>query len=133
VTQHLHWHGENKKLQSLLGLHIVKDVVVVLREAFHPCIHPSCHPSMDGIIQGRKPWQKNITSSLRMCRCLGKPCLAPGGGGGPTPKILISISATNPTYICWVTSSANIKNFSGQVLMDTCGMWYIERFWKCSL
>jgi hypothetical protein len=30
-----------------------------------------------------------------MCHCLGKACLAPGGG---TPKILIS--ATNPTYIC---------------------------------
>jgi hypothetical protein len=26
------------------------------REAFS--IHPSRHPSMDGIIQGRKPWQK---------------------------------------------------------------------------
>jgi hypothetical protein len=25
------------------------------REAFS--IHPSRHPSMDGIIQGRKPWQ----------------------------------------------------------------------------
>jgi hypothetical protein len=55
-----------------------------------------------------------------MCRCLGKACLAPGGG---TPKILISISATNPTYICHgqlyvaisqVTSSANINIFSGQ-------------------
>ncbi len=31
-----------------------------------------------------------------MCRYLGKACLNLGGG---TPKILISISATNPTYI----------------------------------
>ena len=31
-----------------------------------------------------------------MCHCLGKACPAQGGG---TPKILISISATNPTYI----------------------------------
>jgi len=30
-----------------------------------------------------------------MCCCLGKAGPAPGG----TPKILISISATNPTYI----------------------------------
>jgi hypothetical protein len=38
-------------------LHIVKDVVVVFREAFSRdlSIHPSHHPSMDGIIQGRKP------------------------------------------------------------------------------
>jgi len=32
-----------------------------------------------------------------MCCCLRKACLTPGGQG--TPKILISISATNPTYI----------------------------------
>jgi hypothetical protein len=31
-----------------------------------------------------------------MCPCLGKACPAPRGA---TPKILISISATNPTYI----------------------------------
>jgi hypothetical protein len=42
----------------------------------------------------------------------------PGPGGG-TSKILISISTTNPTYqlyvaISQVTSSANIKIFSGQ-------------------
>jgi hypothetical protein len=55
-----------------------------------------------------------------MCRCLGNACPAPGGG---TPKILISISATNPTYILQlyvaisqVTSSANIKIFNGQCL-----------------
>jgi hypothetical protein len=53
-----------------------------------------------------------------MCCCLGKACPAPGGG---TPKILISISATNPTYqlyvaISQVTSSANIKIFSGEGL-----------------
>ncbi len=33
----------------------VKDVVVV---KLFPSVHPSRHPSMDGIIQGRKPWQK---------------------------------------------------------------------------
>ncbi len=99
MTQHLHWHGENKKLQSLLGLHIVKDVVVVLREAFHPCIHPSCHPSMDGIIQGRKPWQKNITSSLRMCRCLGKPRGRGGGGGAHPQDFDINISNKPNIYL----------------------------------
>jgi hypothetical protein len=55
-----------------------------------------------------------------MCPCLGKACPGPRGGGHP--KILISISATNPTYICHgqlyvaisqVTSSANIKIFNG--------------------
>jgi hypothetical protein len=43
-------------------LHIVKDVVVIFSEAFHhvtrSSIHLSRHPSMDGIIEGRKPWQK---------------------------------------------------------------------------
>jgi len=33
--------------------------------------------------------------------------------------------------ISWVTSNANIKIFNGQ--MDTWGMLYIKRFWKCSL
>jgi hypothetical protein len=51
-----------KVIGQVLGfkalLYIVKDVVVVFREAFNPSIHPSRHPSMDGIIQGRKPWQK---------------------------------------------------------------------------
>jgi hypothetical protein len=42
--------------------------------------------------------------------------LEPAGG---IPKILISISTTNPTYqlyiaISWVTSSANIKIFNDQ-------------------
>jgi hypothetical protein len=41
------------------------------------------------------------------------------GPGGATPKILISISATNPTYqlyvaISWVTSNANIKILSSR-------------------
>jgi hypothetical protein len=38
-----------------ITLHIVKDVVVM--KLFSP-IYLSRHPSMDGIIQGRKPWQK---------------------------------------------------------------------------
>jgi hypothetical protein len=33
--------------------------------------------------------------------------------------------------ISGVTSSANIKISSSE--MDTCGMWYIERFWKCKV
>jgi hypothetical protein len=54
-----------KKSQTLSeSLHIGKDVVVVFSEAFsrdpsiHPFVRSSQHPSMDGIIQGRKPWQK---------------------------------------------------------------------------
>jgi hypothetical protein len=61
---------------------------------------------------------------------------------------LISISATNPTYICRLRSfpmvSCMLLSHRSQVMqtstfsaarasMDTCGMWYIERFWKCSL
>jgi hypothetical protein len=72
----------------------------------------------------------------------------PGRGGGGTPKILISISATNPKYICRLQSfplvSCMLLPHGSQVVqtsrfsaarvpMDTCGMWYIERFWKCSL
>jgi hypothetical protein len=44
------------KVQLPCVLHIVKDVVVIFREAFHPSIRrPSCHPSMDGIIEEETP------------------------------------------------------------------------------
>jgi hypothetical protein len=61
---------------------------------------------------------------------------------------LISISATNPTYICHIWSFPMVscmllshgsqavqtsRFLAARVPMDTCEMWYIERFWKCSL
>ncbi len=52
------WVRIRKQLTHYVGcdkLHIVKDVVVV---KLFPSIHLSHHPSMDGIIQGRKRWQK---------------------------------------------------------------------------
>jgi hypothetical protein len=72
---------QNEMWDELWLLHIVKDIVVVkLFSSIHPSRHPSnifssiCpshhpsnifssihlsrHLSMDGIIQGRKPWQK---------------------------------------------------------------------------
>jgi hypothetical protein len=84
----------------MLSLHIVKDVVVVFREVFSrdPFIHPSVPSSIHGWHHiGKKTLIEinNPSPLLRMCCCLGKAC--PGLGG--TPKILISISATNPTYI----------------------------------
>jgi hypothetical protein len=50
--------GQSMQHVEIIKLHIVKDVVVIFRETFHPSIHLSRHLSMDGIIQGRKPWQK---------------------------------------------------------------------------
>ncbi len=127
-------------------LHIVKDVVVVFREAFHPSIRPVIHPWMASYRE-ENPGRNNSPPPppLRMCRYLGKAC--PDRGGG-TPKILISISTTNPTYICCLRSfpmvssmllshgsqTVQISRFSAaRVPLDTCEMWYIERFWKCSL
>jgi hypothetical protein len=77
-----------------------------------------------------------------LCACIAvyKRHARPQGG---TPKILISISATNPTYICHLWSFPMVScmllfhgsqvvqtsRFSAaRVLMNTCGMWYIERF-----
>jgi len=72
----------------------------------------------------------------------------PRPGGGATPKILISISATNPTYIlhtmpkdiqehmCALIAQhdsaltalvAFWRSFT-KVLMNTCKMWNTERF-----
>jgi hypothetical protein len=53
---------------------------------------------------------------------------------------LISISTTNPTYIFCLRSFPMVtcmllshESQAVHVLMDTCEMWYIERFWKCNL
>jgi hypothetical protein len=76
----------------------------------------------------------------------------PGPRGG-TPKILISISTTNPTYILHtmlkdiqehmyalivqhgnaLAALATLQQQPTRVPMNTCEMRYIERFWKCSL
>jgi hypothetical protein len=52
-TCDLHFTTHVHIFPNFLSLHIVKDV-----GKFFSSIHPSRHPSMDGIIQGRKPWQK---------------------------------------------------------------------------
>jgi hypothetical protein len=66
-------------------------------------IHPSVSSSIHGWHHTKKKTLAEINNlpspPLRMCHCLGKACLAPGRGrGGGTPKILIPILATNPTY-----------------------------------
>jgi hypothetical protein len=132
-----------------------------------PSIHLSRHPSMDGIIQGRKLWQKEITPLLRMCHCLGKACPALGG---PPPRfwyiniVVNFLFEWHLGYICRLRSFTMVEWHLGyicrlrsftmvscmllshgsqaeqtsrfsmaRVPMNTCGMWYIERFWKCSL
>jgi hypothetical protein len=131
-------------------LHIVKDVVVIFREAFHPSIRPI-------IIQGRK--RKITPRSLRMCRYLRKACLTLGGHPqdfdiniSNKPNIHSPHNARKHTrtlgYICCLRSFTMVScmllshgsqamqtsRFStAKVPMNTCGMWYIERFWKCSL
>jgi hypothetical protein len=80
-------------------LHIVKDVVVVFREAFHPSIRPIIHPWMTSYREENLGRNKILPPGLRMCHCLRKAW--PAGGG--TLKILILISVTNPTYILHTT------------------------------
>jgi hypothetical protein len=83
------------------------------RETFF--IHPVIHT-------GKKTLAQINTPPLRMCHCLGKACPAP-------------VSGLLPWYVAisWVTSSAKSRFSAARVPMDTCGMWYVERFWKCSL
>jgi hypothetical protein len=67
-------------------------------EAFS--IHPSVPSStMDGIIQGRKPWQKCISPPLRMCCYLAKACPAPVSG-------LLPLSAV----CCYLTGHKQCKH-----------------------
>jgi len=80
-----------------------------------PSIHLSITPSIHvwHHIEKKTLAEINKLPPLRMCRYLGKACPAPGGG---TPKILISILATNPTYILtkklntWIPNCIPFKN-----------------------
>jgi hypothetical protein len=112
----------------------------------------SIHPSIRSSIHGWHHTGKKTLAEINNPPFSAHVSLSrkgrPGPGGGGTPKILISISATNPTYICRLRSfpmvscmllshgsqAVQTSRFSAaRVLMDTCGMWHIERFWKCSL
>jgi hypothetical protein len=67
-------------------------------------IHLSVPSSIHGCHHTRKKTMAEINNPpppRYMCRCLEKACPARGGF---IPKILISISATNPIYICRLQS-----------------------------
>jgi hypothetical protein len=128
--------------------------VIVFTEAF------SIHPSVLSFIHGwHHTGKKTLTEinnplppPLRMCRCLGKACPGPGRGGHPQDFdiniVLNFLFKWHLGYICGLWSftmvscmllshgsqAVQTSRFSAtRVLMNTCEMWYIERFWKCSL
>jgi hypothetical protein len=83
-----------------------------------PSIHLSHHPSMDGIIQGRKPPSAHVSLSRK---------------GMPGPG-LRSFTMVSCMLLSHRSQAVQTSRFSvARVPMDTCGMWYIERFWKCSV
>jgi hypothetical protein len=100
---------------------------------FNPVIHPWMASYMEenhGIKNNKPPPSAHVLLSRK-----GMP--VPRGG---TPKILISISATNPSYICRLRSfpmvscmllshgsqAVQTSRFSAaRVPMHTCGMWCV--------
>jgi hypothetical protein len=88
---------------DIIMLEIVKDVVVVFREAFHPSICPVIHPWMTSY-PGRNKYNNPPPVSLSR---KGMP-----GPRGGTPKILISILATNPwsAVCCYLTDYKQSKH-----------------------
>jgi hypothetical protein len=80
---------------------MMKDVVVVFREAFSsdPSIHPSVLSSIHGWHHTRKKTLAEINKPPPFAHVSMSRKGMPGPRGGGTPKILISISITNPTYI----------------------------------
>ncbi len=124
--------------------------MVVFHEAFHPFVSSSIH----GL---HHTWKKNlakINNPPPPAHVLLSKKGMPGPGGEGTPKILISISTTNSTYILhigvylpspvfyhgqlyvvisWVKAVQTSRFSVAKVPMNTCRMWYKKRFWKCSL
>ncbi len=132
-------------------LHIVKDVVVDFREAFS--IHPSVPSSIHGWHHiGKKTLTEinNPTPSAHVSQSR-KGMSGPRGGHPQDFDINIVVNfwfEWHLGYICRLRSFTTVScmllshgsqavqtsRFSAaRVLMNTCGMWYIERFWKCSL
>jgi hypothetical protein len=109
------------------------------REAFS--IHPSRHPSMDGITW---PVHPSISLSIHGWHHTGKKTLAEINNppsahvllsrkGMPGPG-LRSFTMVSCMLLSHRSQAVQTSRFSAvRVPMDTCGMWYIERFWKCSL
>jgi hypothetical protein len=93
---------------------LLKDVMVVFREAFHPSVPSSIHG-----------WHHT-----------GKKTLAEINTPPPTHVSLVSSLFPMVSWMLLSLGSQAVQTsrFSAaRVPMDTCRMWYIERFWKCSL
>ncbi len=87
-----------------------------------PSIHPSVPSSIHGWHRTGKKTLAEINNPppLRTCRCLGKACLA-----------LVSSHLPWSAVCCYLTGHKHTSRFlAARVPMDTCGIWYIERFWK---
>jgi hypothetical protein len=105
-----------------------------------PSIHPSRHPSMDGIAW---PVHPSIPSSIHGWHHTGKKTLAEINN---PPSVHVSLSRKGMPGLglrsftmvsCMLLShrsqAVQTSRFSAaRVPMDTFGMWYIERCWKCS-
>jgi hypothetical protein len=116
-------------------LHIVKDVVVVFREAFSRDL--SIHPFVSTSIHG---WHHTGKKTLTEINNPPPPPPPPHaipfldidtcawGGGRAPPRFWYQYQLLSHGSQAVQTSRFSVA----RVPMNTCGMWYIERFWKCS-
>jgi hypothetical protein len=128
------------------ALHIVKDVMVVFREAFfiHPSICPIIHPRRASYKKKTLAEINNLPPSAHVS--LSRKGM-PGLGGHPQNfdiNIVVNfLFKWHLGYICCLRSFTMVScmllshrsqamqtsRFSmARVLMNTCGMWYMERF-----
>jgi hypothetical protein len=143
ISECMERNGTKQNYNSCCNRHMcrrARKINVVVVKLF-PSIHPSRHPSMDGIAW---PVHPSVPSSIHGWHHTGKKTLAkinnpPSAHVSLYRKGMPGLGLRSFTMVsCMLLShrsqALQTSRFSAaRVPMDTFGMWYIERFWKCSL
>jgi hypothetical protein len=130
VLMCLEYKHLKKNMSCHITLHIVKDVVVV---KLFPSIHPIIYRWMASVTRPSiHGWHHTGKKTLAE---INKPpsahvSLSRKGMPGPRLQSITMVSCMLPSH---GSQAVQTSRFSAARVPHTCGMWHIERFWKCSL